>query len=128
MHAATSTFTLTVTPEYSNSFLYLTDAQKVAAQAWRFRVYDFGTASSNYVVQYQPSLSPTNVWTEVTNVTWPSNDTVEVNTGPPQGSGGFYRVKGLRWLTAGLNSPGFTVNEGAAGARWWSSTGFTRAP
>jgi hypothetical protein len=115
MHEASSTFTLTVTPLYSNSFMCLTDAQKVAAEAWRFRVYDFGTASSNYVVQYRSNLDPTNLWTVATNVTWPSNDTVEVNTGPPQGSGGFYRVKGLRWLAAGLSSPGSTVNAGTAG-------------
>jgi len=115
MHAATSTFTLTVTPLYSNSFLYLTDSRMVATEAWQFRIYDFGTASSNYVVQYRPNLDPTNVWVEVTNVTWPSNDTVEVNTGPPQGNTGFYRVEGLRWLTAGLSSPASTVYEGTAG-------------
>jgi hypothetical protein len=115
MHAASSAFTLTVTPLYSNSFLTLTNARKVAAQAWQFHVYDFGTACTNYIVQYKPDLSPTNVWVEVTNVTWPSNDTVEVNTGPPQGETGFYRVKGLRWLTAGLSSPASTVYEGTGG-------------
>ena len=122
MHTANSTFTLTVTPLYSNSFLYLTNAQRVAAEAWQFHVYDFGSACSNYLVQYKPDLSPTNVWVEVTNVTWPSADTVEVNTGPPPGDTGFYRVKGLRWLTAGLSSPAPPWTKARLAARWWSST------
>jgi hypothetical protein len=114
MRAASRTFTLIVTPQFPTSLLYLTNARMVAAEAWQFRIFDFGTASTNYAVEYRPGLSPTNTWTPATNVTNLGNRLYQVNTGPPQGDTGFYRVKGLRWLTAGLDSPGFTVNEGAA--------------
>jgi hypothetical protein len=113
MHAASSTFTLTVTPQSTNSLPYLADARMVAAEAWQFRISDAGPGLTNYVVEYRADLSPTNVWMVTTNVSWPSNDTVEVNIGPPQGKTGFYRLKCARWLTAGLSSSASTVKEGA---------------
>lgn len=113
MHTTSRTFTLMVTPMSDKPVLYLTDAKKASAEAWRFRVYDSGAACTNYVVEYQSNLAPTNVWTVATNVSWLGSDTVQVNSGPSQGNSGFYRVNGIRWLTGGLGSQALTMEEGA---------------
>lgn len=118
--ATSSTFTLTVTPsaEYHSPLLYLTNALVVSRQAWRFRIVDAGTGSTNYTVEYRADLSPTNGWQVATNVTDRGGGVFEVATGPPQGNIGFYRVKGLRLLSGGFGSSDLTVEEGtgAAGA------------
>jgi len=116
MHAASRTFTLTVTPFNTDParLLYLTGARAVSAEAWQFRLADFGTAATNYTVEYRSDLAPTNSWIPAPNITDLGGGLYQVDTGPSQGDTGFYRVKGLRWLTVGLTSPGFTVDEGAA--------------
>jgi len=115
---AGDTFNLTVTPsaEYHSPLLYLTNAQVVSTQAWRFRIVDAGTGSTNYSVEYRPDLSPTNHWTIATNVTVLGGGVIQVATGPPHRDTGFYRVAGLRLLTAGFSSSALTAEEGAGAA------------
>ncbi len=109
------TFTLTVTPSGSDPshLLYLASAQPASAESWRFRLLDFGTASTSYTVEYRPDLAPTNEWVVATNVTAVGDGVYEVNTGPPHGDTGFYRVRGFRWLTGSFDSAEGTVDEGA---------------
>jgi hypothetical protein len=117
---ANQTFNVTVTPSAgsSSSLLHLADARVVSTQAWRFRLVDAGTGSTNYTVEYRSSLAPTNVWAPATNfiVTPLGSGVCEVAIGPPPQGQGFYRAMGFRLLTAGFNSAGVTVEEGAASA------------
>jgi hypothetical protein len=112
--ATNATFSVTVTPSNSDpsELLYLTGVQPVSAEAWRFHLVDLGTASTNYVVEYRSDLSPTNVWITATNVTALGGGAFEVNTAPQQDDSGFYRVKGIRWLTAGVGSSALSGAEG----------------
>jgi hypothetical protein len=112
-----TTFTVSVTPvgDQQNSQLYLTNATSVADESWRFRLVDTGSGSTNYTVEYRPDLSPTSGWTIATNVTDLGGGVFAVDTGPPQPELGFYRIKGVRLLAAGVGSGDLTVDEGATG-------------
>jgi hypothetical protein len=115
-HAVSDTFTLTVTPSANSGggTLRLTDVAASSPQSWRFGLEDSGSGSTNYTVEYQSELSPTSAWILATNVTDLGGGVFEVHTGPPQGKTGFYRVKGIRWLTASLDSPRGTMDESTA--------------
>ena len=114
--SASGTFTLTVTPPSGggSSLLQLAHAEQVPPQTFRFQIVDAGT-SSNYTVEHRPDLSPTNAWSNASNVlvTPLGGGLFRVDTVPPPGDAGFYRVKGFRLLLAGLDSVGLTVEEGA---------------
>ncbi len=112
-NTTSDTFLLTVPPGSGGSLMYLTNAQAVSAEAWRFRLVDAGSGCTNYAVEYLHDLSSTNGWIVATNVTALGGGEFEVDTGPPQPDMGFYRIKGFRLLTAGLGSTDFTVDEGA---------------
>jgi hypothetical protein len=113
--SASQTFNVRVTPlaGLGDPSLYLTNGQVASTHAWRFRLVDAGTGSTNYAVEYRPDLSPTNIWMPATNVTALGGGVFEVAIGPPQPGLGFYRAKGFRLLTAGFNSGSLTVEEGA---------------
>ena len=116
--SVSSMFNLTVTPsaESLSSLLYLTNAQVVSTQAWRFRLVDAGTGSTNYAVQYRSDLSPATAWMPATNVTALGGGLFQVATGPPQHGLGFYRAEGFLLLMANLNSAALTVEKGAGPA------------
>ncbi|MFO1478389.1 MAG: LamG-like jellyroll fold domain-containing protein [Verrucomicrobiota bacterium] len=93
----------------------LSGARPSQVQALRFQIVDLGSASTNYAVDYRSDLDPTNQWTAVSNVvvTALSNGVFQVDTAGAPGDTGFYRVRGLRSLSAGLNSPQFAAGEGS---------------
>ena len=85
------------------SLLYLTNAQVVSTQAWRFRRGGRRDRSPPITrVEYRSDLSPTNAWMPATNVTTLRGGVFEVAIGPPQPRLGFYRAKGFRLLTGRL--------------------------
>jgi len=115
--SATRAFTLTVTPQAGggSSLLQLAQAEQVPPQTFRFQIVDAGTGSTNYAVEYRPALSPTNAWGSASNVvvTPLGGGLYQVDTVPPPGGLGFYRVKGFRLLLAAFDSADFTAEEGA---------------
>jgi alpha-tubulin suppressor-like RCC1 family protein len=111
------TLALTVTPGAggNSSLLQLAQAERVPPQTFRFRIVDAGTGSTNYGIEYRPDWSPTNVWSDASNVvvTPLGGGIYRVDTVPPPDATGFYRVKGFRLLMASFDSSDFTAEEGA---------------
>jgi hypothetical protein len=112
--AAQRTFTLSVLALSTSPLLLLSGTHPVSAEAWQFRVLDYGTAATNYSVEYRSDLASTNLWTAATNVTAVGSGWYQVTVNPAPRSAAFYRVKGLCWLTASLASPESIIDEGAA--------------
>ncbi|VGO21701.1 choice-of-anchor Q domain-containing protein [Pontiella sulfatireligans] len=111
MQSASQTFTLTVVPVDPSQLLNL-EAQPVSGEAWRLKMYDDGTASTNYVVEYRPDLSPTSTWTAAANVLDLGGGEYELDLAAAQGDAGFYRIKGFRMLQGGFASTEFETEEG----------------
>ncbi|HSA03058.1 MAG TPA: FG-GAP-like repeat-containing protein, partial [Candidatus Paceibacterota bacterium] len=110
---ASRTLNLSVVPQLDHSPLFLTNAHRVSAEAWQFRLLDNGSGSANYVVEYRPDLSPTNGWITATNITALGGGVFEVDTGPWQREQGYYRVKGFQLLSASLAERTLVLDEGA---------------
>ncbi len=110
-----TSFTLTVRPRLGSPLLSITSAEPVPPQTWRFRFRDAGTDATNYTLEYISDLSPTNVWANApsTAITNEGGGTFRVDTVPPPGESGFFRVKGFRLVMANFASSGVTVDEGA---------------
>jgi len=85
----------------------------VSGESWRFRIMDYGTASTNYVVEYCPGLSPTSTWSTAANVVYLGSGEYEVDLGAAQDDAGFYRIKGFRMLQAGFDSAEVSAEEGS---------------
>lgn len=84
-------------------------------QSLRFQITDAGTGATNYVVEYRPDFAPTNGWTIATNVTVSPREAgvFQVRATPPASEPtGFYRVKGLRFLSGSLQAESVTTTEG----------------
>lgn len=115
MQSASQTFTLTVAPVDPSQLLGMTPGT-VSNGFLHLRIYDAGTASTNYSVEYRPDLSPTSTWNTATDLFDLGGGEYEVDTAT--GDAGFYRIKGFRLLQGGLASAETEVEEGldAAGA------------
>ncbi|HSH15864.1 MAG TPA: hypothetical protein VLD18_07515, partial [Verrucomicrobiae bacterium] len=113
---ASRAFHLTVAPRFDGSSFYLTNAQIVSAEAWRFSLVDADPESGNYTVEYRADLSPAHGWTVATNVTALGGGVFEVATGPPQRDTGFYRVMSVRLPQVNFDSTELSVEEGAGAA------------
>ncbi|MCK4565012.1 MAG: hypothetical protein KAU94_10115, partial [Verrucomicrobia bacterium] len=115
MQSARQTFTLTVGPVDPSQLLNL-ESQTMSGGTWRLQVYDDGTASTNYVMEYRPDLSPTSTWSAAANVVDLGGGEYEVDLGAAQGDAGFYRIKGFRMLQAGFDSAETSAEEGSGAA------------
>jgi hypothetical protein len=82
----------------------------VAPQTLRLRFRDDGTGSTDYRVEFRQDLAPTNTWEPLTNV---APGVFQADVVPPPGDKGFFRVAGLRVLTASFDSSGTQADEGA---------------
>lgn len=111
------TFAVTVTPNQdlpTASSIVLTNAHIVSEEVWQFQIAGPRNGSGSYTVQYRLDLSPTNTWIDATNVTPLGNGVFQVDHNLPQTGSGFYRIRGILLLTAGLGSIESSVEEGTS--------------